>query len=101
MCVGVVPLVQSKLSRTLHAHRGKKLLQDLQTLKSAAIKRTMVSFRGAREKGVMAFVECLRVSQEDTTEGSLVSKTLGRNLGSHGAEELVGEMRGEHSNNAI
>ena len=31
VCVGVVPRVQSKLSRALHAHRGKKLLQDLQT----------------------------------------------------------------------
>ena len=30
VCVGVVPRVQSKLSRALHAHRGKKLLQDLQ-----------------------------------------------------------------------
>ena len=29
VCVGVVPRVQSKLSRALHAHRGKKLLQDL------------------------------------------------------------------------
>ena len=31
VCVGVVPSVQSKLSRALHAHHGKKLLQDLQT----------------------------------------------------------------------
>ena len=31
VCVGVIPRVQSKLSRALHAHRGKKLLQDLQT----------------------------------------------------------------------
>ena len=31
VCVGVVPRVQSKLSRALHAHRGKKLLQDLET----------------------------------------------------------------------
>ena len=31
VCVGVVTRVQSKLSRTLHAHHGKKLLQDLQT----------------------------------------------------------------------
>ena len=36
VCVGVVPRVQSKLSRALHAHRGKKLLQDLQTQESAA-----------------------------------------------------------------
>ena len=55
--MGVVPRVQSKLSRALHAHRGKKLLQDLQTQESAATKRAMVRFRGPREKGAMAFVE--------------------------------------------
>ena len=33
VCVGVVPRVQSKLSRSLHAHRGEKLLQDLKTWK--------------------------------------------------------------------
>ena len=32
LCVRVVLRVQSKLSRALHAHRGKKLLQDLQNL---------------------------------------------------------------------
>ena len=69
VCVGVVPCVQSKLSRALHAHRGKKLLQDLQTQESAATKRAMVRFRGAREKGAMAFVECLGFSLEDTMEG--------------------------------
>ena len=52
VCVGVVPRVQSKLSRAVHAH----LLQDLQTQESAATKRAMVRFRGAREKGAMAFV---------------------------------------------
>ena len=41
VCVGVVPRVQSKLSRALHAHRGKKLLQDLQTQESAATKRAL------------------------------------------------------------
>ena len=44
VCVGVAPRVQSKLSRALHAHRGKKLLQDLQTQESAATKRAMVRF---------------------------------------------------------
>ena len=39
VCVAVVPRGQSKLSRVLHAHRGKKLLQDLQTQESAAMKR--------------------------------------------------------------
>ena len=71
VCGGVVPRVQSKLSRALHAHHGKKLLQDLQTQESAVMKRAMVRFRGAREKGAMAFVECLEFSQEDTMEGNL------------------------------
>ena len=92
VCVGVVPRVQSKLSCTLHAHRGKKLLQDLQTQESAAEKRAMVRFRGAREKGAMAFVECLGVSQLDTMEGPPWRETLGRSLGSHGAAKLVGGM---------
>ena len=92
VCVGVVPRVQSKLSRALHAHRGKKLLLDLQTQESKATKRAMVRFRGAREKGAMAFVECLGFSQEDTMEGPLWRETLGRSLGSHDATELVGGM---------
>ena len=90
--MGVVPRVQSKLSRALHAHRGKKLLQDLQTQESAATNRAMVTFRGAREKGAMAFVECLGFSQEDAMEGPLWSETLDRSLGPHDATELVGGM---------
>ena len=92
VCVGVVPRAQAKLSRALHAHRGKKLLHDLQTQESATMKRAMVRFRGAREKGDMAFVECLGFSQEDTMEGPLWRETLGRSLGSHDATELVGGM---------
>ena len=42
VCEGVVPRVQSKLSRALHAHRGKKLLQDLQNLEYTTMKRAMV-----------------------------------------------------------
>ena len=71
MCVEVVPRVQSKLSRAVHAHRGKKLLQDLQTQESAEMKTAMVRFRGAREKDAMAFVEYLGFSQEDTMEDPL------------------------------
>ena len=93
VCVGIVPRAQSKLSRALHAHHGKKLLQDLQTQESTVMKRAiMVSFRGAREKGAMAFVECLGFSQEDTMEGPLWRETLGRSLGSHDATEPVGGM---------
>ena len=92
VCVGVVPRVQSKLSRALHAHRGKKLLRDLQTQESAAMKRAMVRFRGAREKGAIVSVECLGFSQEDTMEGTLWRETLGRSLGSHDATKPVGGM---------
>ena len=92
VCVRVVSRVQSKLSRALHAHRGKKFLQDLQTQESAATKRAMIRFGGAQEKGVMAFVECLGFSQEDTIEGPLWRETLGRSLGSHDVTELVGGM---------
>ena len=92
VCVGVIPRVQSKLSRALHAHRGKKLPKDLHTQESAAMKRAMVRLRGAREKGAVAFVECLGFSQEDTMEGHLWRETLGRSLGSHDATELVGGM---------
>ena len=85
----VVRRVQSKLSRVFHARRGKKLLLDLQTQESTTIKRAVVRFRGAREKGAMSFVECLGVPQEDTMEGPLWRETSGRSLGSHDAAELV------------
>ena len=71
VCVRVVPRVQSKLSRALRAHRGKKLLQDVPNLKSTAMKKGMIRFRGAREKVAMAFVECLRVSREDMMKAPL------------------------------
>ena len=48
------------------------------------------TFRGAREKGAMTFVECLGFSQEDTMEGPLWrEETLVKSLGSHDATELV------------
>ena len=90
--MGVVPRVQSKLSRALHAHHGKNLLQDLHAQESTTMKKAMVRFRGAREKGAMAHVECLGISQEDTMEGPLSRETLGRSPGSHDATELVGGM---------
>ena len=68
VCVGIVPRVQSKLSRALHAHRGKKHPQDLQHLKSTAMTRVMVRFRGAREKGAMVYVRCLG-SRKKTRDG--------------------------------
>ena len=36
--VGVVPGVESKLSRTFHVRRGEKVLQDLQNLESTTMK---------------------------------------------------------------
>ena len=68
--MGVVPRVQSKLSRTLQAHRGKKVLQHLQTQESMTIERAMVRFRGAREKGGMAFVDCLGFRKKSQWRGS-------------------------------
>ena len=53
VCVGVIPRVQLKLSYALHAHRGKKLLQDLQTQESTAMKGAMVRFKGAWEKSAI------------------------------------------------
>ena len=79
--MGDVLRVQPKLSHALHVHRKKKLLQDLQNLESTAMKRAMVRFRGAREKGAMAFVECLGVLQEDTMEDPPWRETLSRSLG--------------------
>ena len=87
--VGVVPRVQSILSRALHEHRGKKFLQSLLHVVSTTIKRAMVKLRGAREKGAMGFLECLGVSQQDTMEGSLWRKRLGRSLISHDAARHV------------
>ena len=92
VCEGVVPRVQSKVPRALHAHSAEKLLQDFQTQESTIMKRAMVRLRGAREKGTTVFVECLGVSQEETMEGPLWRETLGRSLGSHDAAELVGGM---------
>ena len=82
-CLGVVPRVQSKLSRSLHARRGKKLFEDLQNLESTATKRAMIQarFRGSWEKGTMAFGECLGFSQEDTIEGSSVEVDLRKKPG--------------------
>ena len=69
VCVGVGPRVQSKLSRTFHAHRGRKLLLDFQNLDNTTTKRAMVRFRRALETGAMAYVECMEVSQEATMKG--------------------------------
>ena len=70
VCVRVAPRVLSKLSRALHAPRGKKLLQKLRNLENTIVKRAMIRFKGAW-KDTIAFVGCLGVLQEDTMEGSL------------------------------
>ena len=90
--MGVMPRVQSKLSRALHVHRGKKLLHDVQNLESTAMKIAMVWFRGDWGKSAMTFVECLVVGQEDTKKAPLWREILGRSLGSHDAVERVSGM---------
>ena len=92
-CVVMCNLINTCIHTYIHTYRRKKLLQDLQkTQESAAMKRAMVRFRAAREKGAIAFVECLGFSQEDTMEGPLWREISGRSLGSHDATELVGGM---------
>ena len=49
VCMGIVLRVQSKLSRVLHGHPGKNLLQDLRKLDTKTMNRVMVRFRGAGE----------------------------------------------------
>ena len=90
--MGVAPRVQSRLSRALHAHHGVKLLTDLCNQEGNTSKKVMVRFKGAREKGAMALVECQGISQEETMEGFLRRETLGRSWGSHDAAEPVGGM---------
>ena len=80
--VGVVPRVQSKLSRALQAHRGKKLLQDLQTQESAVMKRAMIRFRVAWKKRAMAFnrvAKKMRTYFEMGTDGHRFFMFLVRN----------------------
>ena len=79
VCVGVVPRVQSKL-RAPSTHTVGRSSCKISKPKNTATKRAMVRFRGAREKGAMAFVELLGFSQEDTMKAPLWRETLGRSL---------------------
>ena len=54
-----------------------------------ALKRVLARFSVGREKGVMAFVVPLGVSQEDMMEGPFWRESLGRSLGSHDVAEFV------------
>ena len=81
VCVGVVPRVQSKFRRALHAHDGKKILPYLWNLENNTMKRALVRPRGTREKDAMVFVECLGFSKEDTIENILWREASGRSLG--------------------
>lgn len=51
MCVRVVPLIQSKLSRVLYAHRGDKCPEDLRHQDNYRSKRAMARVRGGAEEG--------------------------------------------------
>ena len=85
----VVPRVQSKLSRAIRAHHGKKLLHDPKNPENTAMKKERVRFRRSRQKGAMRFVECLGVLQEDMMKGLLWMEALGRSVGSHVAKDLL------------
>ena len=92
MSVGVVTHTPIKALARPPRAPWEELLYDLQNLKHTTMKRAIVSFRGAREKRAMAFVECLGVLQVDTMENPLRRETLGRSLESHDAPEFVGGM---------
>ena len=70
--MGVVLHVQSKLLCIPHAHRRKKLLQDLQNVDNTAMRR-------ARQNDAMTFRKCLGVSQEDNI-GPTVERDLSQEL---------------------
>ena len=54
-----------------HARCGETSLHKLRNLETNPRKRVMLMYREAREKDIRTYLECLGVSQEDTTEGSL------------------------------
>ena len=91
-CVGVIPRVQSKLSRALHAHRGKKLLQDLQNLGNVATKRAMVRFRRAGKTICHDICGIPGGLARGHDGGAPFKQTLGRSLGPHNTAKLVGGM---------
>ena len=90
-CAWELYLVSNQSSGAPSTHTvGRSSCKISKPKKVRQRKRAMVRFRGVREKGTMGFVECLGVPQEDTMEAPLWREALGRNLGSHGAAELVG-----------
>ena len=86
VCVGVKPRLQSKLSRALHAHRGKNLLQDLQKFGQHGNEDSY----GEVQRSAKKRAPCPGVWHIDTMEGPLWRETLGSRLGSHDAAGLVG-----------
>ena len=88
--LGLVPHVQSKIAKIVHASNGKLLRHELREREGRVAKRAYVRFTGVREKGAMAFVECQGRSPFDTMEPSLWRETLGRCLGSHDQCDPIG-----------
>ena len=70
-------LASNQSSRAPSMHTvGRSSCKISKTKKCGDEERAMVRFRGARQKGSMAFVECLGVSQENNVEAPLWRETL-------------------------
>ena len=79
-CVGLCP-GYNRSSRASFTHTvGPNSWKTSETKRTTHRRQRWSDFEGTREKGAMAFVECLGVSQEDTMEGSPWRETLGRSL---------------------
>ena len=86
-------LASNQSSRAPSTHTvGRSSYKISKPQKSAATKRAMVRFRGAREKGAMAFVDAWGFHKNTRWRAPCGGETLGRSLGSHDATELVGGM---------
>ena len=68
-CRGCAPRPINDLPPSTRTVR-RSSCRTFKNLDNTTLKRAMVMFRGAREKGAITLVECLGVSQEDTMEGS-------------------------------
>lgn len=70
-CLRLVPRIQSKVARLLHAYNGKCLGRHPCEQEGSIAKQAYVCFQGAGKKGAMVFVERQEWMHLDTMEASL------------------------------
>lgn len=81
--LGLVPLVQSKITRMLHSPPRQVPLRHLYEQEGGAAKRAYVRLIGPREKDIMAFAKVQRCTLFRHHEDNLWRETLGKCLGFH------------------